>query len=472
MWPQSRHRDVDGQGSATYCVDVADAYLKVQFNSAGFYRKMFQSHNLYLRAGRRKPKLVTDKDGVARKTKKIVNVRQWILATSLGVLMLAIGVRTASAEQWVRHTIDDSSQGADGVRLKDVNGDGLLDIAVGWEEGGVVRVYLHPGREKVRQEWPAVTVGNVKSPEDAVFADLDGDGAVDVVSSCEGRTRSMFVHWAPAKDADYLKAEQWTTEAVPVTADRQMWMYALPMQIDGQHGIDLITGSKGKGGSVGWLQGPPNPRDMKSWRWHKLQDAGWIMSLIAADMDDDGDLDILVSDRKGAKRGVYWLEYPGADAATNGKSWKRHDVGGSNREILFVSLGDLDQDGNQDIIAIAKDAVVWYRANKSTWQEFVIPLPDGVGTGKSAAVFDADGDGRNDIVFSCEHADGALSGMRWLAWTTSPTTGPWTSHEIGGPRGVKYDRIVLHDVDGDGDLDVLCCEERDQLGVFWYENPF
>ena len=22
------------------------------------------------------------------------------------------------------------------------------------------------------------------------------------------------------------------------------------------------------------------------------------------------------------------------------------------------------------------------------------------------------------------------------------------------------------------DLDILCCEERDQLGVFWYENPF
>jgi hypothetical protein len=27
------------------------------------------------------------------------------------------------------------------------------------------------------------------------------------------------------------------------------------------------------------------------------------------------------------------------------------------------------------------------------------------------------------------------------------------------------------DVDGDGDLDLMSCEERDQLGVFWYENP-
>jgi hypothetical protein len=27
------------------------------------------------------------------------------------------------------------------------------------------------------------------------------------------------------------------------------------------------------------------------------------------------------------------------------------------------------------------------------------------------------------------------------------------------------------DLDGDGDLDVITCEEVDQLGVIWYENP-
>ena len=27
------------------------------------------------------------------------------------------------------------------------------------------------------------------------------------------------------------------------------------------------------------------------------------------------------------------------------------------------------------------------------------------------------------------------------------------------------------DVDGDGNLKLMSCEERDQLNVFWYENP-
>src|SRR3954452_5850648 len=70
---------------------------------------------------------------------------------------------------WARHAVDASSRGADGVRLADVNGDGLADIATGWEEGGRVRVCLNPGRSAAKRPWPAVTVGNVRSPEDAVL---------------------------------------------------------------------------------------------------------------------------------------------------------------------------------------------------------------------------------------------------------------------------------------------------------------
>ena len=111
---------------------------------------------------------------------------------------------SAQEGAWVRHTIDNSSRGADGVRFFDVNGDGLEDIATGWEEGGLIRAYLHPGRKKVTGAWPLVTVGRVKSPEDAVFCDLDRDGFVDVVSCCEGRNRKVFVHWAPPETGKYL----------------------------------------------------------------------------------------------------------------------------------------------------------------------------------------------------------------------------------------------------------------------------
>jgi len=44
------------------------------------------------------------------------------------LLWIALVVTAANAQDrgapWVRHTIDDSSRGADGTRLADVNGDG------------------------------------------------------------------------------------------------------------------------------------------------------------------------------------------------------------------------------------------------------------------------------------------------------------------------------------------------------------
>ncbi len=388
------------------------------------------------------------------------------------ILLFFFPPLNAAEQPWQRHTIDNSSKGADGIRLADINGDGLMDIATGWEEGNLVRAYLHPGRGKEKQTWPAVTVGNVASPEDAVFADLDGDGAFDVISSCEGRTKSIFIHWAPQEKPSLLQADKWTTKVIPATAKSQSWMYALPFNVDGQHGLDLIVGSKGWNGSIGWLENPQNSRNLSEWKFHKIQEAGWIMSLISTDMNQDGLMDVLVSDRRGPKRGIYWLQHPGKNAVKEGAEWIRHDIGAADREIKFIALGDLDQDGKDDVIGIDKTAIVWFRFQNKKWNEHVIPLPDGVGGGKSPAVFDVDLDGKNDLVFSCEGANGPLSGMRWLSWRNSPFDKEWQSHKIAGEPGLKYDRVVPYDVDGDGDLDVLCCEERDQLGVFWYENPF
>lgn len=394
---------------------------------------------------------------------------------------LSIGCTTTSSSPaleepaaWVRHTIDDSSRGADGVRLDDVNGDGLLDITTGWEQGGVIRVYLNPGPAAARQQWPAVTVGEVGSPEDAVFVDLDDDGAVDVVSSCEGKTRTMFVHWAPKDDADYLNADAWETAPIPASQGRQQWMFALPLDIDGNHGIDLVAGSKNDGGQIGWWESPENPRDLASWQWHPLYDAGWIMSLIASDMDADGDLDIVATDRKGANRGALWLENPGRGQAHG--AWPVHRIGSvDEHEVMFMDLADLDADGLEDaLVPDRTDLLLYYRRTDpegDSWQRHDIRLAPNIGLGKAVEAADVDLDGKLDIVFSCGMAKGDRHGVMWISYDDHPTESRWAGHPISGSGGVKFDLVKLIDLDGDGDLDVLTCEEVDDLGVFWYENP-
>lgn len=383
------------------------------------------------------------------------------------VILLSCGGSPPPEQPWVRHAIDSSSRGADGVRATDVNGDGLPDFPTGWEEGGRVRAYLNPGAAKARDPWPAVTVGEVASPEDAVFADLDGDGAADVISATEGNNNALYIHWAPAEPGRYLNAEAWTTELLPASKDLTRWMFVLPLDVDGRNGVDFFAGSKGDAAAIGWWESPADPRRLDDWRWHPVYEASWIMSLIAHDVDGDGDRDVVATDRKGSNRGLLWLENP---------SWEVHRVGPVNaEEVMFMTIADLDQDGLDDFVAAVKDGpLLYYRrlpGEAIEWERVEIPLPPGTGSGKGVAVADFDLDGDMDLAFTCEHADDGRIGAMWLSFETSPTEPGWRAHPLSGPEGVKFDRIEIADLDADGDLDLVTCEERDNLGVIWYENP-
>ena len=393
-------------------------------------------------------------------------------------LSLMAAVTGKSVERpWSCHVVDDSSRGADGVKLADVNGDGLLDIATGWEEGGITRAYLHPGPAQVAEKWPTVTVGRTPAVEDALWVDLDADGAYDIVTCCEGRTRTVFVHWAPKRRRDFLSEAAWHQEAIPISEHRMQWMFAQPVEIDGANGVDLVLAGKGQDAQLGWLQSPPEPRSLETWKWHPICDVGWVMSIRALDMDGDADTDVLITDRRGDARGCRWLENPGLGAAQS-RPWTSHMIGGRGREVMFAALADLDRDGLQDVLVAAKPAEVLLLrrldATGQRWAESVVTSPENMGTAKGIATGDIDADGRLDIVISCEGATPPRSGVKWLAYRDAPFGPNWQGHEISGAAGIKFDRIELLDLAADGDLDVLTCEERHDskgLGVIWYENP-
>jgi hypothetical protein len=192
------------------------------------------------------------------------------------------------------------------------------------------------------------------------------------------------------------------------------------------------------------------------------------MSLRAADMDGDGDEDILISDRKGPARGVLWLDNPGIAQAASVPRWTERRLNGIDAEVMFLDRGDVVGDPQPDVVVAARDRGILILQ----WPTLAIreiPIPHDCGVGKAVAIGDIDLDGQADIVFTCEAADQHRSGARWLRKTQSESS--WKDHEISGPRGIKFDRIELLDLDEDGDLDVLTCEERDNLGVIWYENP-
>ncbi len=378
--------------------------------------------------------------------------------------LVVLSAATCTAQSpWKRHAIDSSDdlRGADGVRLADFNGDGLSDIVSGWEESGIVRLYLNPGHQKAKQPWPVVTVGKSRSPEDAVPFDVDGDGNLDVVSCHEGNTRKVLVHRFVGEqtgDKDLLDPQNWETTGFPMLGHLQ-WMFAAPVRLQGG-GEGLVIGAKNNGATVTLLLPPESDRaDLHKWSAIQLRDAGWIMSIRCVDMDGDGDEDVLLSDRKGSLRGVYWLEQPEDPTGR----WLEHAVGAKEYEVMFLDVVKEESSDRVSELLVSTRNSAWFRytRRRDGWNETRFEHPDGVPHGKAIARLSA-----SALVMTANTArsDARQPGL-WLS------NGPGDWSPIGHPEGGKFDRIELIDLDGDGDLDILTCEERRNHGVIWFENP-
>lgn len=363
---------------------------------------------------------------------------------------------------WKIHTVDNSSRGADGVRLGDVDKDGKPDIATGWEEGDQIRIAFQPKANELRKPWPSIKVGSNKSPEDAVFADVTNNGWLDVISCCEGKEQAVFFHLNPGNTKLARDPSHWKTMRLEQTKDVSRWMFCQALESD-----RLILGSKNPQGQISiW--------NLSTQSLQRIRSAGWIMSLRATDLDSDGDDDILYSDRKGSTRCVGWLEQ------TSNGNWKDHQIGAAGMEVMFLDVARINgqwlvacNTRNEQVLLLTSGA-----NPRNPWTVRRISHPLNSGAGKAVAIGDVDGDGRFDLACTC----GLAEGKRGVYWLKQPvrtldegvkeSPEKWECHDISGTKiGAKFDRIELLDFDRDGDLDLLTCEERDNLGVVWYENP-
>ena len=124
------------------------------------------------------------------------------------------------------------------------------------------------------------------------------------------------------------------------------------------------------------------------------------MSLTPQDMDRDGDLDVVFSDRKGARTGVFYLENPGAKANREHAAWKEHAIGALNRQVMFADLADVNGDGLLDVAVAVKplEVVLCLQQPGGGWQEQIISLDAAqLGTAKAVKAADVNGDGLMDF---------------------------------------------------------------------------
>ncbi|MBN1510431.1 MAG: VCBS repeat-containing protein [Phycisphaerae bacterium] len=219
------------------------------------------------------------------------------------------------------------------------------------------------------------------------------------------------------------------------------------------------------------------------------------------DVDRDGDLDIVCTYPEATSRNVRWLVNPLEIAVTPGdilRDWgEPSPIGQIQTGADILALGDVDRDGVTDVIVRSSEGLLvqWFKAPnlpsysflRTPWQvytmaEFIDRAPGAV------AVGDLDGD---DVIEAVVGAEGALvwfdpgAGSRLFdQWnenliiddsppetTDADATSGLTQDQLlqlltdpqaqpEAETGTIINSVLIVDMDGDGDLDVVATLDR------------
>lgn len=224
------------------------------------------------------------------------------------------------------------------------------------------------------------------------------------------------------------------------------------VDLDNDGDYDLLTGENG-GSSIAYenIGALTSPTWSARTGWN-VPDIGARAKPAAADLDGDGDYDLMVGSTAGTSYGYENAGSITSPTWTPNTTWNTVDIG----TYSAPALADLDDDGDYDLlIGSSTGNCIGYEntgsASAPTWsRKTAWDTPD-VGSNSVPAFLDIDGDSDLDLLigdgtgvsFGFENTDSAAS----PAWTEKP---PWDVPDIGteaapGPA----------DLDNDGDFDLL-----------------
>jgi hypothetical protein len=175
-----------------------------------------------------------------------------------------------------------------------------------------------------------------------------------------------------------------------------------------------------------------------------------------ADIDRDGDLDVIVPD--GWEGKLQWFENPRPDGDPARDAWTPRLIGSHGQYAHDIEVGDLDGDGRLDVVTRPKGTkiYIWIQRESDAWAQRAIDCPDGEGL----AVGDVDRDGDPDIVVA----------GRWYETPRDIMKGSWLEHIYADwPHGDTYPKIG--DLNGDGRPDIALTPSEETFRLSWFEAP-
>ncbi|MBF9239809.1 VCBS repeat-containing protein [Hymenobacter sp. BT683] len=276
------------------------------------------------------------------------------------------------------------------------------------------------------------------SPRSVVAGDVDGDGDLDlVVANVGGNTASVSLNGGNASGSN--PGAFGGTQLVTVGNGPT---HAVLADVDGDGDLDVLTANFSDNTvSVSFNNGTGTFSSTQT-----LASASGVRHLAVGDVDADGDLDLVTANQTDNTVGVRFNNGRGTFGAE-----QRLAVG---TDPVQVALGDVDNDGDLDLLAVnAGSSTVSVRLNGGDASGSNTGAFGGTGqmavtgTPQSLAVGDFDGDGDLDVATASKAGNQvSISLNDGVGNFGNPVNVP----TVGEPTG-----LAVGDLDADGDLDLV-----------------
>ncbi len=349
-------------------------------------------------------------------------------------------------------TISSTSYDSTSIQLADMDGDGWLDVVVGNEGGGTPqpdRLYLNQGSSPYLENITGsnISAGNYRTYNIKV-ADLNNDGFLDVAVS---GADSHLKYYLNDKNLDADGNPFTSVTGVTIGSGHNFYIDTLDLgDINNDGWIDIVSSGVGSNTNRAYFNfgDSVTPFDSSSTTHNISTDSESGRDIKIKDLDNDGDLDVMVAYTRSRDR-IY---------LNNGSSDPFSGVSGIEisedaLDSRGIDAADVDGDGDYDIL-IAHSGINKVYVNNTPTTSFspadAVDATSETENSQDIDYGDVDNDGDIDVVF----ADEGFARLLINNGTSQPFAGQSTLllslASTAQPRSIK-----LADVNRDGLLDLL-----------------
>jgi hypothetical protein len=324
----------------------------------------------------------------------------------------------------------------------DLDGDGDIDVVAG-NNGGpnrLNRLYLNNGTSNPLEG--AIGRQIASEAEDTfsvVLGDMDGDGDRDILSGSFGVLDRLYLNGSNSGPLVVLTEND-------VSPDERNTRSLAVGDVDGDGDRDVVAGNAGEPNRLYLSNGKLDPFEGVTGS-DITSDSRQTSSVALADLDNDGDLDLVAGNSGETNRYYPNLGGPDPFAGAIGT-----DISSDSNSTTSVALGDIDRDGDEDLVAGnfgQTNRLYFNNGTPEPWREVVVvDITQDAHNTTSVALADIDRDGFLDLV-------AGNAGQANRLYLNQMSAGPFSAQrEIDPATGVTVS-MAVGDVDGDGDKDVI-----------------